>query len=189
MSNNLPDNGDWISVALLGRPRGNRGEVTAHSLSSKRDRFQRLGEVRLLPEKPGNGKPGDAPMLRVEEVWDHDGTLIFKFAGIDSISAAETLRGAEVQVPRAERVELEPGEYFHSDLIGCEVCERGSDRRVGKVTDFVEYGGRALLEVDAGRVLIPFVKAICVEILPEQKLIRVEMPAGLEEIQKEAAAE
>ena len=160
---------DWIAVAVLGRPRGNRGELTATSLSSKPERFARLGDVRLV----GDGPSADGVSHHVEEVWQHDGALVFKFRGVDSISDAEKLRGAEVQVPRAERVELEPGEYFHSDLIGCEVRDRVSGRLIGRVTNFEEYDGPPLLEVDGGRLLIPFVKAICTEILPEEKLIRV----------------
>lgn len=162
--------GAWVSVAVLGRPRGNRGEVTAESLSSQPDRFARLKTVHLP----------DLGDYEVEEVWDHAGTLVFKFRGIDSISDAEKLRGCEVQVPRSERIELEPGEYFHSDLIGCEVRERASGRVVGRVTNFEEYGGPPLIEIDGGRVLIPFVKAICVDIRPEEKLILADLPEGLE---------
>jgi 16S rRNA processing protein RimM len=176
LSSGASDSGEsnWIAVAVLGRPRGNRGELTAVSLSSKPERFARLKTVRLV---------GDAASYQVEEVWEHSGELVFKFRGVDSISAAEKLRGAEVQVPRSERVELEPGEYFHSDLIGCEVRERVSGRTVGKVTNFEEYGGPPLLEIDGGRMLIPFVKAICVDIRPDEKLIQVEIPEGLENLQ------
>ena len=168
---NKTADGDWIAVAVLGRPRGNRGELTAASLSSKPERFARLKQVRLVPGEQ---------MFDVEKVWEHGGGLVFKLAGVDSINDAEKLRGAEVQVPAGERVELEPGEYFHSDLIGCEVRERVSGRVVGKVTDFQEYGGPPLLEVDGGRLLIPFVKAICVDIRPVEKLILTELPQGLE---------
>lgn len=163
---------EWISVAVLGRPRGNRGELTAESLSSKRERFARLKDVRLLGA-------GD---YQIEEVWDHAGALIFKFRGIDSISDAEKLRGAEVQVPRSERVELDVDEYFHSDIVGCEVREQASGRVVGHVTKFEEYGGPPLIEIDGGRVLIPFVKAICVDIRPEEKLILADLPEGLESL-------
>ncbi len=174
MSSVASENNAWVAVAVLGRPRGNRGELTATSLSSKPERFARLGHVRL--------DGAEASSHEVEEVWEHQGELVFKFRGIDSISDAEKLRGAEVQVPRSERVELEPGEYFHSDLIGCEVRENLSGRVVGKVTGFEEFGGPPLLEIDDGRILIPFVKAICVEIRPEEKLILVEFPEGLESL-------
>ena len=114
----------------------------------------------------------------MEKVWDHDGTLVFKFAGVDSISDAEKLRGAEVRIPKSERVELEPDEFFHSDLVGCEVRDRVSDRLIGVVTGWEEYGGPALLEIDEGRLLIPFVKAICTDIRPQDRLIRVDLPEG-----------
>ncbi len=164
---------EWVTVAVLGRPRGNRGEVTAESFSSRPERFARLKEVRLAG--------AETAMREVEEVWEHRGVLVFKFRGVDSISDAGKLRDAEVQVPLSERVELDPGEYFHSDLIGCEVRERASGRLVGRVTDFEEYGGPPLLEVDRGRLLIPFVKAICVDIRPETKQIQVDLPEGLED--------
>jgi 16S rRNA processing protein RimM len=164
---------DWVSVAVLGRPRGNRGELTAESLSSRPERFARLKNVRLV----GDGSP-----YQVEEVWEHAGALVFKFRGVDSISDAEQLRGAEVQIPGSERIELQPGEYFHSDLIGCEVRDRVSGRAIGRVTNFEEYGGPPLIEIDGGRMLIPFVKAICVDIRPEVKLIQVDMPDGLEDL-------
>jgi 16S rRNA processing protein RimM len=167
------DGTEWVSVAVLGRPRGNRGELTAESLSSRPERFARLVEVRLL---------GDGTLHHVDSVWDHEGALIFKFRGVDSITDAEKLRGAEVQVPVAERIAPDPGEYFHSDIVGCEVRERGSGRLLGRVTRFEEYGGPPLIEIDGGRILIPFVKAICVDIRPEEHRIEVELPAGLEDL-------
>ena len=169
---------EQITIAVLGRARGNKGEVTATCLSSRPDRFSDLTSVCL------NG--GDAAFedrtFAIEEVWDHGGTLIFKFAGVDSISDAEKLRGADVRIPKSDRVTLEAGEFFHSDLVGCEVRDRVTGRVIGKVTGWEEFGGPALLEIDGGRVLIPFVKAICTQILPEERLIRVDLPEGLEAV-------
>jgi 16S rRNA processing protein RimM len=164
---------DWVTVAILGRPRGIRGEITAISQSSHPERFASLHRVRLF---------GSGEEYFVEEVWDHKGMLIFKFAGIDSMDAAELLRGAEVRIPPSERVTLEPGEYFQSDIVGCEVRDRVSGRRLGKVTGWEEYGGPSLLQIDGGRFLIPFVKAICVTIRPEDKLIETDLPEGLEDL-------
>jgi 16S rRNA processing protein RimM len=168
---------EWVTIAILGKPRGNRGEVTAVSLSSRPQRFSALRSVHLF----GSADPfKDA--LEIERVWEHEGTLIFKFRGIDTISDAEKLRGAEVRIPGTERASADEGEFYHSDLIGCEVRERGSGRRVGTVTGIEEYGGPALLAIDHGRVLIPFVRAICVEIRPEDRLILADLPEGLEHL-------
>jgi len=164
---------DWVTVAVLLKPRGNRGEVTAHSLTSHPERLGRLKTVHLF---------GSGQAYEIEKVWAHDGTPVFKFQGVDSISDAELLRGAEVRVPASERVEPEAGEFFHSDLIGCEVRDAATNRLIGKVTGWEEYGGPALLEVDNGRILVPFVKAICVDIRPADRVVRVTLPDGLETI-------
>lgn len=165
----------WTAIAALVKPRGNKGELTAVSLSSKPDRFAHLTKVHLF---------GDGSEFTIERIWDHDGTLVFKFAGVDSINDAEKLRGAEVRVPSEERVPLDEGEYFHSDLIGCEVRDLATNRLIGKVTGWEEYGGPSLLDVDNGRILIPFVKAICPEIDPQARIIKVLLPEGLEDLSK-----
>jgi len=165
-------NNDWVTVATLVRPRGVRGELTAVSQSSHPERFAKLKTVRLF---------GSGAEYTVERVWDHMGTLIFKFAGVDSMNDAELLRGAEVRIPPAERVPLEPGEFYQSDLIGCDVRDRATKRLIGKITGWEEYGGPALLEVDHGRLLIPFVKAICVDIRPQDGVVETDLPEGLED--------
>jgi len=168
-----PHEKTWTAIAALVKPRGNKGELTAVSLSSKRERFAHLSKVCLF---------GDGSEYTVERVWDHDGTLVFKFAGVDSINDAEKLRGMEVRVPFEERVPLDEGEYFQSDLIGCEVRDLGTGRLIGRVTGWEEYGGPSLLDVDNGRILIPFVKAICPEIDTEARVIKVQLPEGLEQL-------
>jgi 16S rRNA processing protein RimM len=172
---NLPESG-WVAVAALGRARGNRGEVTAWPLSDKPSRYQDLREVYLAKA----GVPEERPYT-VEEVWFHQGVLVFKFQGVDTIADAEKLTGAEVRVPAAERVALEEGEYFQSDLVGCEVIERASGQRLGRITGWEDGGGAGLLVVD-GHWLIPFARSICVEIDPAAGRIAVDLPAGLKDV-------
>jgi len=169
---NSPES-EWVTVALLGKTRGNRGELTAFSLSSKPERFESLREVYLF---------GSGEKYEVEETWFHLRTLIFKFRGVDTISDAEKLVGAEVRVPLSERAPLDPGEYYESDLIGCEVFERSTGESLGRVSALQDGGGAGLLEV--GALLIPFSKAICVEIDPAGKRITVELPAGLKDLNR-----
>jgi 16S rRNA processing protein RimM len=168
------EDAEWVTIALLGKTWGNRGELTAFALSDKPERFQTLTEVHLF----GRGERRD-----VETVWSHKGGLIFKFRGIDTISDAQPLVGCEVRVPLAERAPLEPGEFFQSELIGCEVFDRGSGERIGRVTDWQEGGGAGILVVD-GQLMIPFARAICVEIDPAARRIAVELPPGLKDLNR-----
>jgi 16S rRNA processing protein RimM len=167
---------DWVTVAILGRVRGRKGELVAAPLC-KPERMEQLREVYVF----GDSESGT--LYTIEEAWWHEGRLIVKFAGVDSISQAETLAGSELRIPASERPILEPGEYYQSDLIGCEVIERGSGESLGRVTKFAESGGPGLLEV--GDLMIPFARAICVEIDPEHKRILVDLPEGLKDVNRQ----
>jgi 16S rRNA processing protein RimM len=170
----------WITVAVLGKTRGNRGELTAWALSSKPERYQDLREVYLYdPSLTGTGE-----RFEVESSWFHLETLIFKFRGIDSISDAEQLSGMEVRIPISQRISLEPGEFFQSDLIGCEVIDRRTGESIGRVSDWQDSGGAGLLVVGDDELLIPFVRAICVEIDPPSRRIAVELPEGLKDLNR-----
>ncbi len=160
---------DRVTVAALKRPRGNKGELSAVSLTMRPERFDDLDEVVLLP----SGRT-----IAVEDVWWHGDTPIFKFAGIDTISDAEPLSGQDVTIDPSERIELAEGEYFFSDLMGCEVWENGE--RLGVVDDYLETGGPLLLEV--GPIMIPFVPEICHTVDIAAKRIDVTLPEGLRDL-------
>jgi 16S rRNA processing protein RimM len=168
---------DWITIAVLGPTHANRGEITGVPLSSKPDRFQKLREAYLF------GESAQGQRVEVESVWEHGNHLVFKFRGIDNISDAEVWRGAEVRVPAAEREPLDEGEYYFSDLVGCEVWDRKAGDRVGSVVAVREFGGPGLLELDNG-LLIPYARAICVNIDTAARRIDVELPDGLRELNR-----
>ncbi|MDE3166682.1 MAG: 16S rRNA processing protein RimM [Acidobacteriota bacterium] len=167
----------WVTIALLGKTRGNRGEVTALALSGKPERYESLREVYLF---------GGGERFEVESTWFHAGGLIFKFRGVDSISDAERLSGAEVRVPAAERLPLDDGEFFQDDLIGCDVIDRATGESLGRVTGWNDSGGAGLLVVGSGdgALLIPFARKICVEIDPAARRIAVELPEGLKDLNR-----
>ena len=168
-------------MALLHRERGIKGEITGESLTSHPERFAGLKRVFLT--KAGS----ETREIEVERVWDFRGSPVFKFRGVETMTEAEKLRGFEVAIPDAERVELEPGEFFLSDLVGCRLSGR-SGQFIGTVTGFFENGPQAVLEVEreAGgdQVMIPFVKAFFPEVDVAAKTAIVELPDGLLELNR-----
>ena len=167
-----------MAVGRLNRERGNRGELVGEIYSPRPGREEMLKEVKLQAG-------GLQKLVRVERIWRHQGRPVFKFAGIDSISAAEQWRGADVLVPKAERAAAQAGEYSHEELIGCRVVAAGTGDPVGEVKAVEDYGGAPLLALEAadGReILVPFARSICREIDVEAKIIRAELPEGLTEL-------
>jgi 16S rRNA processing protein RimM len=127
------------------------------------------------------GNDGQRRDVTVEDFWPHKSFLVLKFQGIETISDAEPLVGAELQLPRSERAELEPGWTYLGDLIGCAVFD--GEREIGKIED-VEFGaGEApLLVVGSGAKLpyqIPFAEAYLEKVDLERKQVRMKLPEGL----------
>lgn len=170
--------GDFITLALVVKTQGRVGEV-AVELHSAAERFAEGMKLFALGKDEGARRE-----LEVEDVWPHKGLLVLKFRGVDSISDAEVLIGAELQIPSAERADLEQGWTYVSDLIGCIVVDRGSE--IGRIED-VEFGaGEAPLLIVANGVGkkfdVPFAEAYLEGVNIAQRQVRMNLPEGMLEI-------
>jgi 16S rRNA processing protein RimM len=171
-----PFNG--VTLAIILRPRGLRGEVAAEILTDFPERLPGLREVWL---DNGHGVPRRIALRKCWLSPSRGGQAIFHFAGVDSVEAAESLRGFEIQVPLEQRARLDAGNYFVSDLIGCEVWEQGAASPMGAVRDVEFPGGVPLLAVKTGEgdVLVPLAAEFCIRIDVQEKRIDVRLPEGL----------
>ena len=174
---------NWVVIARLDRARGNRGEMLSTPLGGPFERYQGLQEVFL---SGSHGPLGGGRPYRLERLWNHRGRWVFKFQGIDTISAAEQLKGAQVCIPAGQRPPAGEGSYFVDELMGCQVFDRASGALVGQVAGWREYGGPPLVEISApGRdepLLVPFARTIFVEIDIHAKTVVVDLPEGLGEL-------
>jgi 16S rRNA processing protein RimM len=172
-----------VTLARILRPRGLRGEVAAEILTDFPERLPKLREVWLADGRHAPRR------VRVQRCWlspGRGGQAIFHFADIDSIEAADTLRGLEIQVPIEQRAQLDAGNYFVSDLVGCEVWESGAASALGSVRDVEFPGGAPLLAIDTneGEVLVPLAVEFCVRIDVKAKRIEVTLPEGLRDLNR-----
>ena len=165
---------ELVAVAKIVKTRGLRGEASANVLTDFPERFENLETVFAVRAD------GSREELKIENFWFQKGRIILKFAGVDSIEAAETLRGAEICVPETEAVELEEDEYFDWELKDCTV-ETVEGEQIGRVKEMMRTGGTEILVVEGAEkeYLIPFAETICTEVDVENKLIRVDTPEGL----------
>jgi 16S rRNA processing protein RimM len=133
---------------------------------------------------------GSRRELEVEEFWPHKSYLVLKFRGIDSISDAESLIRCELQVPQADRAQLEPGWTYVSDLVGCAVFD--GDREIGQVQDVHFGAGEApLLIVRTGSIEyeIPYAEAYLTSADFANKKIVMRLPEGMLELNAPLTAE
>lgn len=182
-----PIEDDWVWLARIRRAQGRKGEVLAETLTDFPERFSERKQLWLLPSNTSAGAPAlQVPPREIELVshWLHKGGVVLHFAGVDSISAAETLAGLIVAVPRTQRVALPEDEIHIADLIGCSVFDvscaaplligtiENVDRTAGPVPLLMVSGAK-------GDVLIPFAKAYLRKLDVSARRLEMALPEGL----------
>jgi 16S rRNA processing protein RimM len=180
----------WVWLARIRKVQGRKGEVLAEILTDFPEKFSERKRVWLLA---GAGSAGEA--AREAELRSHwinkaqAGGVVLHFAGVDSISDAEALRGRIVAIPREERVPLGEDEVYVGDLIGCSLFDVALDppQNVGLIEDVDREAGPVALLVVTGpggeEILIPFAKAYLRRIDLEGKRLEMALPEGLIEVQ------
>jgi len=111
-------------------------------------------------------------------------TLIARLEGVTDRTAAETLNGVELYVPRARLpAPADADDFYHADLIGLEA--RLADGTVlGTVTAIPNYGASDLIEVrnalSGDSYLYPFTRAVVPDIRLAEGYLVIEAPRDAE---------
>ena len=146
---------DLVLVGRVVKPQGRRGEVAVEVFSDRPDRFPTLRRAYV----PGPG--GEPREVRVEGVFPHKGRYVVKLEGIDSIDAADTLRGLELRIPEEDLEALPDGSYYHHQLTGLAVVDEAGEP-MGSVEEVVATAADARILVvrgPQGETLLPFADA------------------------------
>jgi 16S rRNA processing protein RimM len=84
-------------------------------------------------------------------------SIIARFAEIADRTAAERARGTELTVPRSALPQLEPGEYYHFDLIGLPAVSTEGEA-LGVCVAVENFGAGDVIEIerpDTKRFMVP----------------------------------
>jgi 16S rRNA processing protein RimM len=167
----------WEGMVLVGRvarPHGVRGDVVVNP------------ETDFVEARFAVGAP----------LWTHRGGLVepltvarsafggrrpvVGFRGVADVTAAEGLAGAELRIPEEALAVLPPGRFYLHQIAGCRV-ETSAGEWVGTVARVDGGAGTSLLVVTGprGEVLVPFTSAMCTTVDIDGRLIRVDAPEGL----------
>lgn len=91
----------------------------------------------------------DKPSLRPVQVRSakfHSGEVTATLVDLSDRTLAEALKGATVQVSRADFPALSEDEYYWTDLIGMDVVNEQGEA-LGKVTDMMHNGAQSILRI------------------------------------------
>jgi len=122
---------NMVTIGRILKPRGLSGEVKCQVLTNITEAFSQA--------------------VNIEKISYSGGFAFVKFKGVDSIEAADAIRGKLIQIPR-ESLPLNEGEVIADDLIGFEVV--GSNgKKLGTIRAIESVGASEVF--DLGHIMIP----------------------------------
>ena len=172
----MVDASETVTVGLIERPFGVKGEVKIRSLSDVPGRLETMTDVTLV------AKNGDSLDAKVTSVRPAGKGFIVKFAELTSPEEAGCWRGGLIQVARGVVPVLPAGQYYECDLVGLDVRnEQG--RSLGVLEEILEVPAGHVFVVRQGdkETLIPAVKAWVTGVDLDRRLMTVHGMDGMDE--------
>lgn len=165
---------NMLRVGVITSPHGIKGEVKVFPTTDDAKRFKELKKVIL-----DTGK--EYIPMEIEHVKFFKNMVILKFKGYDNINEIEKYKSRDLLITRDQAVDLEPDEYFITDLIGLAVV---SDQGVelGTLKDVLETGANDVYVVamkDGKELMLPAIGDCILNVDLEQGRMEVHVLEGL----------
>ncbi|MFD1204126.1 MULTISPECIES: ribosome maturation factor RimM [Sporosarcina] len=167
----------WFNVGKIVNTHGIRGEVRVISRTDfPEERYAVGNELTLfLPD-------GKKPIrLIVASHRKHKNFDLLTFEGHPNINDVEKYRDGILKVSEEQLGELEEGEFYYYEIIGCEVYTEAGEL-IGKVTEILETGSNDVWTVtpQTGKPhYIPYIDDVVKAIDIENKKIVIDPLEGL----------
>ena len=125
-------------------------------------------------------RPGAQTVYRLQAVKSFKKQFLVKFCAVNNIDDARRLIGAKLSVDEARLGALEPGQYYHYQVVGFEVFDLNG-ARIGIIASLLSTPGGELYVVQGAdrEYLIPAVKEIIDKVDFTEGKVIVNPPAGL----------
>ncbi len=129
-----------IAIGRLVATHGVRGELRLHPFNAGSEAVERVAELFVFGER------GPRP-IALRGARPHRGGWIVSIEGVATMDEARSLVGAEVAVRERDLPRLEPGSYYHFQLVGLAVVDE-SGAILGEVKAVMSAGGNDVLVIE-----------------------------------------
>jgi len=167
---------EFITIGQILVPRGIKGKLKVKVVTDFPQRFAPASKVYVNQQ----------PMTIDGAEW-HKGNAIIKFNAIDSLDAAQKLKGQPIEIHRSQLEPLPEGQYYHFQLIGLEVWTTQGEL-LGTVAEILsaKSNDNYVVRGSRGEILIPAIEDIVKSIDPDGGRIVIEPVEGLLSLNKRA---
>lgn len=168
-----------FNLGHIAKSKGFKGEVSLFLDVDDPENYRNLD--RILIDLNGVLTPFFIEAMRLKE----NGYADIKLEGVETKDDSVRIAGKQVYLPITDLPTLSDDEYYLHDLEGMEVSDETLGT-LGKVIKVLDYSNNPLLEVNDGKteVLIPINELFVKKVDKAKKLISVDLPEGLVDVNK-----
>ncbi|BBH20899.1 ribosome maturation factor RimM [Paenibacillus baekrokdamisoli] len=167
----------WLSVGKVVNTHGIRGELKVISQTDFiEERFAIGNELSLL-----NPDLSQKLQVVVQSSRVHKEMIIVKFKGFDNINDVEKYKGWSLKVTKDNLIDLDEGEYYHHQIIGCRVVTEDGEE-LGVISEILVPGANDVWVVEKPKgkqILIPVIDDVLLNVDVSNKLVTVRLLEGL----------
>ncbi|WP_425671540.1 ribosome maturation factor RimM [Bacillus subtilis] len=167
----------WFNVGKIVNTHGIKGEVRVISKTDFAEERYKPGNTLYL-FMDGRNEPVE---VTVNTHRLHKQFHLLQFKERQNLNEVEELKNAIIKVPEEELGELNAGEFYFHEIIGCEVFTEEGEL-IGKVKEILTPGANDVWVI--GRkgkkdALIPYIESVVKHIDVREKKIEIELMEGL----------
>ncbi|MGQ8871736.1 ribosome maturation factor RimM [Paenibacillus sp. TSA_86.1] len=167
---------EFMNVGKIVNTHGIRGELRIMPLTDFPEvRFAKNAELYLFT-------PDNHPVLvTVESSRLHKNMYIVRLKEYGNINEVEKFKGSIAKVSKENLAELEDGEYYFHQIVGCTVLTEEGET-LGTISEILTPGANDVwvVKTPAGKeVLIPVIDDVVLDVNVEQKQVKIHLMEGL----------
>lgn len=167
---------NWFNVGKIVNTHGIRGEVRVISKTDFPDERYKPGNTLYIFQ---NGK--DPIKVIVKSRRQHKNFELLSFEGYESINEVEGFKGSILKVPKSQLGELDEGEFYFHEIIGCTVWTNDGEE-IGVIKEILTPGANDVWVVKRKGmkdVLIPYIEDVVQSIDVTEKKVIISPMEGL----------
>ena len=169
----------WFTVGKIVNTHGLRGELKILSQTDFADvRFAAGSKLLMLNEENGASLE-----VKVISSRPNKNIYILKLEGFNDINQVEKYKGWVLKVSEANLVDLDEGEYYYHEIIGCRVVtEEGEE--LGTISEILSPGANDVWVVDRPKgsgkqLLLPVIDEVLISVNTTEKTVTVRLMEGV----------
>ncbi|MEC3638492.1 ribosome maturation factor RimM [Bacillus halotolerans] len=167
----------WFNVGKIVNTHGIKGEVRVISKTDFAEERYKPGNTLYL-FMDGRQEPIE---VTVNTYRLHKQFHLLQFKERQSLNEVEELKNAVIKVPEEDLGELNEGEFYFHEIIGCEVFTEEGEL-IGKVKEILTPGANDVWVIERkGKkdALIPYIESVVKQIDVSEKKIEIQLMEGL----------